>query len=67
MKAAVVVEGGADVEAATGPKFPRLAGVGLVVGDYFATKGSKWCGVIDMGSVEVLPGGDLGIQCSLAE
>ena len=41
MKPAVVVEGGADVEAVTVPKLPTLARFGLVVGEDFSSKGSK--------------------------
>ena len=44
MKAAVVVEDGADVEAVTGLKVPRLVSVGLVVDENFASKGDKCCG-----------------------
>ena len=39
MKTAVVVEGGAVVEAVTGKKVPRLARVGIVVDEGFA---SRW-------------------------
>ena len=67
MKASVVVEGGADVGAVTGPKFPRLARVGLVMNEDFVSKGAKWCGIIDMWVIKVLLGGDEGIQCGLVE
>ena len=67
VKSVVVVEGGVNVEAVTVPKVPRLASVGLVVDDEFASKGAKWCGIVAMGDVEVLPGGDGRIQCGLAE
>ena len=67
VKAAVLVEGEAAVEAVTGPKVPRLARVGLVVNEYFSSKGSKWCGIVAMGNVQVIPGGDGRIQCGLAE
>ena len=67
MKSAVVVEGGSDVEDITGPKFPRLASVGLVVDEDLSYKGAKWCVVVAMGAIEVLPGGDGRIQCGLAE
>ena len=58
VKAAVLVEGGADVEAVTGPKVPRLASVGLVVDEGFASKRANWCGVVAMGAAEVLLGED---------
>ena len=67
MKSAVVVEGGAYVEAVTGPKVPRLASIGLVGDDDFASKGAKLCGVVAMGDVEVLPGRDGRIQCGLVD
>ena len=58
MEAAVVVEGGANVESITGPKVPRLARFWLVLDGDFASKESKWCGIVTVGGVEVLPGGD---------
>ena len=67
MKAAVVVEDRANVEAVTGLKFPRLVSVGLVVDENFASKGDNWWGVVAMGAVEVLPGGDGRIQCFLVD
>ena len=66
MKAAVVVEDGADVEAVTGLKVPRLVSVGIVVDDNFAPKGEKWCDVVAMGANEVLLGRDGRIRCVLA-
>ena len=53
-----MMEGGDDVEAVTGPKFRRLACVGLVVDEDFSSKGAKWCGIVAMGDIEVLPGGN---------
>ena len=67
MKSAVVVEGGADLEAVTGPKVPRLAIVVLVVDEDPVSKGGKWCGAVSKGYVEVLPGGDGRIQCCLED
>ena len=67
MKALVVVEGGADVEAVMVPKVPRLAIVGIVVGEEISTKGGKWCGIVAIGAVKVLPGIDGRIQCDLEE
>ena len=62
-----MVEGRADVEAVMGAKLPRLASVGLVVDKNFASKGGKWCGVVAIGAVEVLPGGYGRIQCGMTE
>ena len=53
-----MLEGGADVEAIPGTKVPRIARIGLVAYEDFASKGDKWCGIVTMGEVEVLPGGD---------
>ena len=58
MEAELVLEGGADVEAIPGTKVPRIARIGLVVDEDFESKGDKWCGIVTMGEVEVLPGGD---------
>ena len=41
MKSSVVVEGGANVEATTGLKVPRLARVGLVVNEDFHPRGPR--------------------------
>ena len=60
-----MVEGRADVETITGTKVPRLACVGLVVDEDFSSKGAKWCGIVAMGDIEVLPGGNGRIQCVL--
>ena len=62
-----MVEGRADVEAVTGAKLPRISSVGLVVDKNFASKGGKWCGVVAIGAVEVLPGGYGRIKFSLVE
>ena len=67
MKAEVVVEVGANVEAVMGSKVLIIASVGLVVDEEFSSKGSKWCGVVAMGDVEVLPGIGGRISCGLAE
>ena len=67
VKAAVVVEGRSNVEAITGTKVTRLASVGIVVDEEFVSKGVNWCGVVAMGAVEVIPGGDVRIQCGLVE
>ena len=62
-----MVEVRLDVEAVTGPKVPRLARVGLVVDDNFASKGAKWCGIVAMEDIELTPDRDGRIQCGLAE
>ena len=67
MKSAVVVEGKTDVESVTRTKVPRLASVGLVAYEVFASKGAKWCDVVAIGDVKVCPGGDGWIQCGLVE
>ena len=67
MKAVVVVEGGANIEAVTGPKVPSLASFGIVVDEEFESKGAKWCGLVAMGAVELLPGRYGRIQCGLVE
>ena len=67
VKSAVVVKCGADVEAIRSSKVPRLASVGVVVDEDFASIGAKWCVVVSMGVVEVLPGGDGRIECGLVE
>ena len=56
MEAVVVVEDRADDESITGPKVPRLVRVGLVVGDFFSSKGGKWCGIVTVGGVQVISG-----------
>ena len=63
----MLVEGGANVEAVTGPKVPRLASVGIVVDEYFSSNGGNWCGVVAMGYFEVLPGKYGRIQCGLVD
>ena len=67
VKSEVAVEGRAYVESVTGLKVPRLARVGLVVDEDFASKGAKWCDIVTMRAVEVLSGGDGRIQCGLAD
>ena len=67
MKSAVVMEGGADVEAVAVPKVPRLTSVGIAMDEDFVSKGSKWCGVVATGAVELLPVRDGRIQCGLVE
>ena len=67
MKVVVLVEGRTNVEAVTGSKVPIIARVGLVVGEDFVSKGAKWCEIVATGTVELLPGGDVSIQCALAE
>ena len=61
------MEGGAHVESVAGTKFPRLVCVGLVVDEEFVSKGAKWCGIVAMGAVEVLPGRYGSIQCILVD
>ena len=64
------MEGRVYVESVTGSKVPIISCVGFVVDEDFASEGEnkvKGCGVVSMGAVEVLPGGDGRIQCVLVE
>ena len=61
------MEGGANAEAVTGLKVPRLKRAGLVMGEYFTSKGSKCGGIVATGAVGLLPGRYGRIHFSLAE
>ena len=65
LEAAVVFQGGVDVEAVAGAEGPGGTGGGLVVYAYAASNGAKGSGVEVEGSIEVFPcgceGGDVGL------
>ena len=67
VKAEVVVEVGANVEAVMGSKVLIIASVGLVVDEEFSSKGTKWCGIVAMEAIELTPDRYGRIQCGLAE
>ena len=57
LEAAVVFQGGADVEAIAGAEGPGGEGGGLVVYEYTASNGAKGGGVEVEGAIEVFPCG----------
>ena len=67
LEAAVVFQGGADVEAVTGTESPGGAGGGIVVYEYAASDGSEGSGVEVEGAIEVFPCGCDGSNGGLAE
>ena len=67
LEAAVVLQGGADVEAVEGAEGPGGAGGWLVVDDYSTSDGAKGIGVKVEGAIEVLPSGSEGGNGGLAE
>ena len=60
LEAAVVLQGGADVEAVAGAEGPGGAGGRLVVDEYAASNGAEGGGVKVEGSIEVSPIGSEG-------
>ena len=67
LEAAVVFQGGADVEGVAGAEGPGGLGGGLVVDEDAAADGDEGGGVKVEGSVEVLPCGREGGDGGLAE
>ena len=65
LEAAVVLQGGADVEAVAGSEGPGGAGGGLVVDEYAASNGAERGRIKVEGVIEVFPcgceGGDGGL------
>ena len=57
LQAAVVFQGGADVEAVAGVQGPGGAGGGVVLYEYAASDGAKGGGVEVEGAIEVFPCG----------
>ena len=58
VKAAVVVEGGADVETVACPKVPGLACIWIVMNENLAAEWAEWGGIVAVGDVEVFPSGE---------
>ena len=67
LEAAVVFQGGANVEAVAGAEGPGGAVEGLVVYEYAASDGSEGGGVKVEGDIEVYPCGCEGGDGGLAE
>ena len=67
LEAAVVFQGGANVEAVAGAEGPGGAGGGLVVYEYMSSNGAVGCGVEVKGAIEVFPWGCEGSDGGLAE
>ena len=67
LEAAVVLQGGADVEAVADAEVPGGAGGGLVVDEYAASDGAEGGGVEVEGAIEVFPSGYEGGDGGLAE
>ena len=67
LEAAVVFQGGENIEAVAGAEGPGGAGVGLVVYGYAASNGAKGGGVEVEGDIEVSPCGCEGGDGGLAE
>ena len=67
LKAAVVFQGGADVEAVAGAEGPGGVGGGIVVYEYASSDGAEGGGVEVEGAIEVFPCGCEGGKGGLAE
>ena len=67
LEAAVVLQGGVDVEAVVGAEGPGGAGGWLVVDEYAASDGAEGGGVEVEGAIEVFPSGSEGGNGGLAE
>ena len=67
LEAAVVFQGGADVDAISGAEGPGGAGVGLAVDEYAASDGAERGGIEVEGAIEVFPCGCEGGHGGLAE
>ena len=60
LESAVVLQGGANIEAVTGAEGPGGAGGGLVVNEYVVSDGYEGGGVEVEGAIEVFPSGSEG-------
>ena len=67
MEAAVVLQGGANIEAVAGAEVPGGAGGWLVVDEYAASDGAEGGGVEVEGVIEGFPSGEEGSNGGLAE
>ena len=67
LEAAVMLQGGADLEAVVGAEGPGGAGKGLVVDEYVASDGAKGGGIEVEGAIEVFPSGSEGSDSGMTE
>ena len=67
LEAAVLLQGGAEVESVAGAEGPVGAGGGLVMDEYTASNGAKGGGVEVEGAIEVFPSGCEGGDGGMAE
>ena len=58
VEAAVVLEGGENVETITHPKVPGFAPIGIVMDENLAAERAEWSGIVAVGTVEIFPIGD---------
>ena len=54
-EAELVFKGRTCVESVTSALVPGFSVASIVVDDYFATHGAKWCEILIKGSMELLP------------